>query len=253
MEFPEDGIYVDLFGGSGLLSHTVKQFYPNSTVIWNDFDNYQKRLTNVAKTNKILEYLKIILSGHPKKEKLTIGMKEKVIDLLKNEEIKGYVDYLTLSSSLLFSGNYAKDLKGFEKQSLYNRITQSGYNCDGYLEKVIRVSQDYKSLYSSFGPIDRIIFLIDPPYLSTDTASYNSDSYWKLKDYLDVLNLLEGNNYFYFTSNKSQVIELVEWMGDRSFSKNPFENSNILKNNNNVSYTAKYIDIMIYKIEDKSK
>lgn len=39
-EFPEDAIYVDLFGGSGLLSHAVKSVYPNAQVLWNDFDDW---------------------------------------------------------------------------------------------------------------------------------------------------------------------------------------------------------------------
>lgn len=36
--------YVDLFGGSGLLSHTVKQVYPDAVVVYNDFDGYKNRL-----------------------------------------------------------------------------------------------------------------------------------------------------------------------------------------------------------------
>lgn len=53
-KFPENAVYVDLFGGSGLLSHTVKQLYPDSQVIWNDFDNYAERLKNIEKTNGII-------------------------------------------------------------------------------------------------------------------------------------------------------------------------------------------------------
>ncbi len=49
--YPNDAIYVDLFGGSGLLSHTVKSIYPDAIVIYNDFDNYQQRLLNIDKTN----------------------------------------------------------------------------------------------------------------------------------------------------------------------------------------------------------
>ena len=39
--YSNTAIYVDLFGGSGLLIHTVKQVYPEATVIYNDFDNYR--------------------------------------------------------------------------------------------------------------------------------------------------------------------------------------------------------------------
>jgi adenine-specific DNA methylase len=42
--YPADATYVDLFGGSGLLSYTVKQLYPNATVIYNDYDNYRERI-----------------------------------------------------------------------------------------------------------------------------------------------------------------------------------------------------------------
>lgn len=35
-EFPADAVYIDLFGGSGLLSHTVKDYYPDAKVIYND-------------------------------------------------------------------------------------------------------------------------------------------------------------------------------------------------------------------------
>ena len=45
-QYPDDAVYVDLFGGSGLLSHVTKREKPNATVIYNDFDNYRARLQN---------------------------------------------------------------------------------------------------------------------------------------------------------------------------------------------------------------
>ena len=54
--------YVDLFGGSGLLSHTVKAIYPESRVIYNDFDNYCQRLENIDKTNQLIRDLRVILN-----------------------------------------------------------------------------------------------------------------------------------------------------------------------------------------------
>lgn len=47
--YPEQATYVDLFGGSGLLSHTVKQKYPNATVIWNDYDDLEHASTPYLK------------------------------------------------------------------------------------------------------------------------------------------------------------------------------------------------------------
>ena len=53
-KYPENGIYVDLFGGSGLLSHTVKQRYPKARVVYNDYDNFSQRLKNIERTNVLL-------------------------------------------------------------------------------------------------------------------------------------------------------------------------------------------------------
>jgi adenine-specific DNA methylase len=53
-QFPEDTVFVDLFGGSGLLSHIAKRSKPDATVVYNDFDNYRFRLKNIPQTNKLL-------------------------------------------------------------------------------------------------------------------------------------------------------------------------------------------------------
>ena len=49
--FPNNATYVDLFGGSGLLSHTIKQEKPLARVIWNDYDNFAHRLECIPITN----------------------------------------------------------------------------------------------------------------------------------------------------------------------------------------------------------
>lgn len=92
-----------------------------------------------------------------------------------------------------------------------------------------------------------IVFLVDPPYLSTDTKSYNNDSYWRLRDYLDVLKVLDGSDYFYFTSNKSQIVELCEWIETRTSTGNPFEGAMMTTTGGSVNYNSSYTDIMLYK------
>ena len=42
--FSDRTVFVDLFGGSGLLSHITKRERPDATVIYNDHDNYRERL-----------------------------------------------------------------------------------------------------------------------------------------------------------------------------------------------------------------
>ena len=42
-----NGIFIDAFGCSGLLSHNIKQIYPNARVIYNDYDGYCERLAHI--------------------------------------------------------------------------------------------------------------------------------------------------------------------------------------------------------------
>ena len=91
------------------------------------------------------------------------------------------------------------------------------------------------------------IFLVDPPYLSTDVGTYNM--YWNMADYLDVLNVLKGHSYVYFTSNKSSILELCEWIGKNRDLGNPFENCTKVEFNAHMNYNSSYTDMMLYKKE----
>lgn len=245
--FSSDATYVDLFGGSGLLSHNVKQKYPNARVVWNDYDNFVIRLEAIPQTNALMAELRPILDHLPRKQRIPNEYRERVLEAIKMHELKyGYLDYVTLSGSLLFSAKYAINFEQFSKETLYNRVKLTDYNADGYLDGVERVQDDYKSLFEQYKS-DSTVFLVDPPYLSTDTSTYGSENYWKLRDYLDVLTVLDNSNYFYFTSNKSQIVELCEWIETRTFTGNPFQGSTVTTTSTRLNHQASYTDIMIYK------
>lgn len=60
---------VDVFGGSGLLSHTAKREKPLARVIYNDFDGYAERLKHIKNANKLRqEIFKIVDGIIPKKQ-----------------------------------------------------------------------------------------------------------------------------------------------------------------------------------------
>ncbi|MEO6176761.1 MAG: DNA adenine methylase [Flavobacterium circumlabens] len=238
-------IYVDLFGGSGLLSHTVKSIYPGAKVIYNDFDNYRLRLEHISKTNQLISDLRLILADYPKDKRIVEEMRVKVIKRLSDEEKTGYVDYITISSSLLFSMKYAFTLDQFKKETLYNCVRQTNYDATGYLDGIEIVSKCYKELFSLYKDQDNVVFLVDPPYLSTESSTYKG--YWKLKDYLDVLQVLDKTKYFYFTSNKSSIIELCEWIETKTPLSNPFNGAYTETMTATVNYNSSYTDIMIYK------
>ena len=92
------------------------------------------------------------------------------------------------------------------------------------------------------------MFLVDPPYLSTDVGTYKM--YWRLSDYLDVLNVLRDKPFVYFTSNKSSIIELCEWLGKNRTLGNPFESARKIEFNAHMNYNAGYTDMMLYKRDD---
>ena len=43
-QFKDKTVFVDLFGGSGLLSHITRHQRPDATVVYNDYDGYCRRL-----------------------------------------------------------------------------------------------------------------------------------------------------------------------------------------------------------------
>lgn len=249
--YTEQSIFVDLFGGSGLLAHTAKSQLPNAQVIYNDYDNFKQRLNSIETTNAILRQLRPVLEDYPRNKRIVGEHREKVLEVLKTADTHGYVDYITLSSSLKFSMNYASNLKGFTHDSLYNSIRLSDYTADDYLAGVEFVRDDYKAIFERYKDDENVVFLVDPPYLSTDCSTYLSDGYWKLQDYLEVLQVLVNQNYFYFTSNKSQIVELCEWISSVSTTANPFHNATRTDLVSNTSHNAKYTDIMYHYKKDE--
>lgn len=250
-EFKDREVFVDLFGGSGLLSHTVKSVLPHAHVVYNDFDNYAQRIASIPGTNALLAELREVLKDVPRKQAIKGEDYNRVVEVLKRANASGFVDWITVSSSLLFSMKYCTNLEGMLKEGMYNKVRMSDYNAQGYLEGVEVVSCDYKQLFARYSATQGVVFIVDPPYLSTDTSSYSKESYWQLKDYLDVLQVVKGNDYFYFTSNKSQIVELCEWISSVSATANPFENATKTTFATTTSYNGGYTDIM-YHYKNKS-
>lgn len=249
---PDNAIYVDLFGGSGLLSHTIKQYCPLAKVVYNDYDNYRLRLENVDNTNKLISDIRAIAIDCPKDKIIAEPQRSFIVKrVLQEEQTKGYVDYITLSSNILFSMKYVLSFAQLEKETLYNCIRLSDYNTENYLEGVVVESLDYKEMFSKYQEKSNVVFLVDPPYLSTDVGTYKNC--WKLKDYLDVLDVLNGTNYIYFTSHKSNIIELCDWIANKPAFYNPFAGSTTSTVNNQVTFNSSYTDIMLHKVNYEFK
>ena len=253
-DFNDKYVYVDLFGGSGYLSYVVKCVFPNAEVIYNDYDNYFDRIKHIKETNNILQSIKDIFTEHniEHNDRANNDTKTIVVDYLKDQINNGqYVDIRTITSQILFSGNSNKDFKSIQKQTLYNRINKNLLN-ENQVEEYIKVFDnieithcDYIELYNKYKDIDNVVFLVDPPYLDTRCDTYNMN--WQYIDFIKVLSILNNKNWFYFTSNKTKICQLLKSF-DETF------NTNILANT--TTYTRKttingnggvYDDIMIVK------
>jgi site-specific DNA-adenine methylase len=246
LEQYQDGTtFVDLFGGSGLLSHITKWQKPNSTVVYNDFDGYRIRLEHIPETNNLLAKLRNIVDV-PRHKPIIGGQRDRVLSCIREHELRlGYVDYITISSSIMFSMKYATCFEDIERETLYNNIKSTDYqSCRNYLDGLTITSCDYRDLFEKYKNMPNVVFLVDPPYLSTDSKTYKM--YWKLSDYLDVLTILAGHQFIYFTSNKSSIVELCEWIGNNKLTDNPFINCHRKEFNAHVNYSAYYTDIMLY-------
>lgn len=249
--YPDDITIVDLFGGSGLLSLVAKAEKPNAEVIYNDYDNYCERLENIPSTNILLSKINDIIGTFPKSKRLPMEKKEQIIDLIDKEAKKGnFIDYITLSSALLFSTHYVTNLEDLKKETFYKQqkcnslshIKTHAYSAEGYLDDIKVVRMDYKELFEKYKDKSNVLFLLDPPYLSTNTGTYKM--YWKLKDYLDVLTILNGHNFIFFTTNKSSLVELLEWIQEqsKSFALPKIKRVDRAKT---LTHNAEYIDTML--------
>jgi len=147
---------------------------------------------------------------------------------------------------------YVNNYTDFEKDTLYNKIRLSDYKADGYLNGLEIVCMDYSELCQKYRDMPGVLFIADPPYLSTDVKTYNSVEYWTIKNYLNVLTTLNGLSYIYFTSDKSQIIELCKWIDDNAGKvANIFKGASVTTVKSTTTGKNSYTDIMLYKLDLK--
>jgi site-specific DNA-adenine methylase len=144
---------------------------------------------------------------------------ERVIDRIKSEA--GYIDWATVSVSLLFTMHSVNSAEELCRERLYNHIPASRYCADGYLSGVETVCLDYGELVNQYRDSDTL-FIFDPPYLNTDNTRYKNDFYWTLKDYLSVVKAMRDIDYIYFASEKSQIGELFLFIQNEFQTVTPF-------------------------------
>lgn len=239
---------VDLFGGSGLLSHAAKRLMPECRVVYNDYDHYTNRIQHIPQTNELIQHIRQHLQGLKPDARLTPLQRSRVVKLV-NEAQKhdGWVDAQTIGRSLLFSGRWVTSVSELKQQAtMYNRVRTTPYNAEGYLDGLEIEHADYRLLYDQHKHNPKALFVLDPPYLTTECGMYGN--YWRLTDYLDVLSLLKGTKYIYFTSSKSQLVELCEYLSAEYGQDAPMFGATVHEHNNHINHHSQYTDMMITRI-----
>lgn len=239
---------VDLFGGSGLLSRVAKDKLPNARVIYNDFDHFDQRVEMIDRTNALCSEIAPLVKGVEDNKRIPDDLKQECLKVMRKYEETGKVDYITLSASLLFSGNWATSYEQFAKQTFYNRTVNTHYDATGYFEGLEITHKGYRELFAEFKDQQNVLYVLDPPYLQTECSAYKSDTYWQLKDYLDVLNMLKGTKYIFFTSGKSQIIDLCKWINGNFPNAELLKGAELWEQNSRVNDFNSYKDIMIAKV-----
>lgn len=155
---------IDLFGGSGLLSRVAKDTLPNARVIYNDFDYFNKRPGMIDRTNALCAEIASLVKGVSRKGRIPDDIKHQCLKIIRQYEETGSVDYITLSSSLLFSANWETSYEQFAKQLFWNCTVTKPYDAAGYLEGLEITHKDYRELFAEFKDQGNVLFLLDPPF-----------------------------------------------------------------------------------------
>ena len=208
----DNTIIIDLFGGSGILSHWFAHQYPHNKIIYNDYDNYMSIYTsdNINKLNELLNKIRniIISKGIKKAEK--IDDTTEIFELIK-QYYQNYEENYKISNLLTANLCYNNG-KLHIKTQLFNKVIKENYEYnENYIinQKNIQIiHEDYKNVIEQFKDNNNIFYILDPPYLATEKCYYND--FWGIDNNIDVIRLLMFNKCIIFESDKSQILSLLK-------------------------------------------
>lgn len=238
---------LDVFGGSGLLSHTAKQLKPKATVIYNDFDGYAERLNHIDDINRLRQIIFNYLHGIiPKNGRLSKEIKVEIIN--KINDFNGYKDLNCLASWLLFSGQQVGSIEALFAKDFWHCVRQSDYpTAEGYLDGIEIISESFHKLIPRYQNQDKVLLLLDPPYLCTRQESYKQATYFDLIDFLRLIHLTKPP-YIFFSSTKSEFIRFIGYLVESKGNNwQAFEDCERIIVNASTSKDGMYEDNMIYK------
>lgn len=211
--FDESFTYFDVFGGSGIISHNIKFKYPKAEVIYNDFDYYTQRLKILPYTNEIMSRIdnEVVKGNYKVNEKISEMDKAEILKIFADYP-NDKIDFLTLTSAFSYSGFYKGSIKNFLNSQFFYKKTKIQRKADGYLKDVKIIHKDFKEvLKMADAHKGKKLLILDPPYLLTDLSAYSKCD-WRLTDFLYLIKNIKPP-FIFFSSEKSQIRELFEFLG----------------------------------------
>lgn len=244
--------FVDVFGGSGLVSRLCKDIHPTARVIYNDYDNYSERLRHIAETEQLRQDIISVLAPIKHNARVPDEYKTLVLRAIQaHQDQYHYVDWVTLSGWLLFTNNFAYSLEDLASRGLYanpSRTTLSDADAsERYLRGLEIVSVDYRELLSAHKDASNTILILDPPYLSTECGGYKGSS-WSCDDYLDLLTSMPTNNYLYFSSTKLDFVPFLRRTSAAWGYQHPFVDAQVLYRANPFGSGGANPEVLYYKV-----
>lgn len=200
-------LFVDIFGGSGLLSHNIKQMFPNNRVIYNDYDNFKERLDNIEITESLrAEIYEVIQKDGVIQKDACLQINEIIQNYINNNY---YIDWVSLSAWLLFAYNYHSKLETLSKQTYYNRMAKKSLVKGNYLEGVEFIRLDFLEVLNKYSNVNNKVLILDPPYLKTTCKGYAQD--FSIKKTILMLKNIQ-KPFVLFSSERTELLELLDFL-----------------------------------------
>lgn len=249
---PSNTTFVDVFGGSGLVSRLCKDIHPAARVIYNDYDNYSERLRHIAETEQLRQDIISVLAPIKHNARVPDEYKTLVLRVIQaHQDRYHYVDWITLSGWLLFTNNFAYSLEDLASRGFYAHPSRTALSDADASERYLRgleiVSVDYRELLSAHKDASNTILILDPPYLSTECSGYRGSS-WSCDDYLDLLTSMPTNNYLYFSSTKFDFVPFLRRTSAAWGYQHPFIAAQVLCRSNPFGSGGANPEVLYYKL-----
>ena len=148
----KDFVFVDVFGGSGIVSSLLAKLYPNNKIIYNDYDNYTSLLkpSSINKLNQLRREIYEITKNYKKDAPINSNDSLKIKRLI----IKYYPNYNNnVRLKNVLAGWLMFNASNFNIENIfYNRVNSSDFDIlyDYLPDNVIIEHLDYEDLLQKY-------------------------------------------------------------------------------------------------------